>query len=203
MPGIGGGAADATTASAMAHATAADVIWQVRGSRIAAVSSRHAGRARAYFVGRTRARGDEFLAPDVKTALTTHPLCGTCPEIRMRAEQRPILVVEDDNDVRDAMVHVLQAEGYAAIPAVDGMDALERLQDGLTPCVILLDLMMPRMDGWQFIEEHRRRRAETPIIVVSAYGTSERLRSAGVEYMRKPVDIDALLALLERYCQHP
>jgi len=63
--------------------------------------------------------------------------------------------------------------------------------------------MMPRMDGWQFIEEHRRRRAETPIIVVSAYGTSERLRSAGVEYMRKPVDIDALLALLERYCQHP
>jgi two-component system, chemotaxis family, chemotaxis protein CheY len=121
----------------------------------------------------------------------------------MRGERRPILVVEDDNDVRDAMVHVLQAEGYAAIPAIDGMDALERLQDGLTPCVILLDLMMPRMDGWQFIEEHRRRRSETPIIVVSAYGTSERLRSAGVEYMRKPVDIDALLALVERYCPHP
>ena len=150
-----------------------------------------------------RAGGDEFVPPDAQTALTTQPLYGTSREIRMRGEQRPILVVEDDNDVRDAMVHVLQAEGYAAIPAVDGMDALERLRDGLAPCVILLDLMMPRMDGWQFIEEHRRRRSETPIIVVSAYGTSERLRSAGVEYMRKPVDIDALLALVERYCQHP
>jgi CheY-like chemotaxis protein len=47
----------------------------------------------------------------------------------MRGEQ-PILVVEDDNDVRDAMVQVLQSEGYAAIPAVDGRDALERIEDG-------------------------------------------------------------------------
>jgi two-component system response regulator FlrC len=65
----------------------------------------------------------------------------------------------------------------------------------------MLDLMMPRMDGWQFIEEHRRRRSETPIIVVSAHGSSDRLRSAGVEYMRKPVDIDALLVLVARYCE--
>src|SRR5690348_5406718 len=64
----------------------------------------------------------------------------------------PILVVEDDDDVRDAMVQVLEAEGYDAIPASDGEDALGRLEAGLAPCLILLDLMMPRMDGWQFIE---------------------------------------------------
>jgi len=112
----------------------------------------------------------------------------------------PILVVEDDNDVRDAMVQVLESEGYTAIPAADGVEALDRLSDGLQPCVILLDLMMPRMDGWQFMEEHRRRQASTPIVVVSAYSSAERLRNAGVEYMRKPVDIDALLALVGRYC---
>src|SRR5262249_55205615 len=190
---------DAPTASAMAHATATGVIWQGRGGRIAALNSRHAGggRASSHPAPQPPRRN---RAPPRPTPLTTPPLCGPCAGILMRGDH-PILVVEDDNDVRDAMVHVLQSEGYAAIPAVDGMDALERLQGGLSPCVILLDLMMPRMDGWQFIEEHRRRRSETPIIVVSAYGTSERLRTAGVEYMRKPVGIDALLALVERYCQ--
>jgi two-component system, chemotaxis family, chemotaxis protein CheY len=171
----------------------------VRGGRIGAVSSRHAGGERAFSEPAARA-GDDSVPLDATTALTVSGLCGTCRGIRMRGEH-PILVVEDDNDVRDAMVQVLQSEGYAAIPAVDGRDALERIEDGLAPCVILLDLMMPRMDGWQFIEEHRRRRSKTPIIVVSAYGSSDRLRSAGVEYMRKPVDIDALLVLVGRYCE--
>jgi CheY-like chemotaxis protein len=111
-----------------------------------------------------------------------------------------ILVVEDDNDVRDAMVQVLESEGYEAIPAVDGLDALARLDGGVAPSLILLDLMMPRMDGWAFIEEHRRRKSETPIVVVSAYGSAERVRATGVDYVRKPVDVDALLALVGRYC---
>jgi CheY-like chemotaxis protein len=116
----------------------------------------------------------------------------------------PILVVEDDHDVRDAMVQVLEAEGYAAVPASDGEDALERLDAGLAPCVILLDLMMPRMDGWQFIEQQRRRESTVPIIVVSAYGSQEQVRSEGVvAYMRKPVDIDALLAAVGRHCPKP
>jgi two-component system chemotaxis response regulator CheY len=116
----------------------------------------------------------------------------------------PILVVEDDHDVRDAMVQVLEAEGYAAVPATDGEDALERLDAGLAPCVILLDLMMPRLDGWQFIEQQRRRESTVPIIVVSAYGSQEQVRSEGVvTYMRKPVDIDALLAAVGRHCAKP
>jgi len=117
------------------------------------------------------------------------------------ATPHTILVVEDDHDVRDAMVQVLESEGYAAVPAGDGEEALTQLQGGLNPCLILLDLMMPRMDGWEFMEEQRRLESRTPIIVVSAYGSPEQLRSAGViAYMRKPVDIDALLELVGRHC---
>ena len=117
------------------------------------------------------------------------------------APSGPILVVEDDEDVRDAMVHVLQAEGYEAVPAVDGEDALGHLQAGLEPCLILLDLMMPRMNGWQFLEHRDVRASRAPIVVVSAYGTAPEMQSAGVAaYMRKPVDIDALLLVVAEYC---
>jgi CheY-like chemotaxis protein len=117
------------------------------------------------------------------------------------ASAHTILVVEDDQDVRDAMVQVLESEGYGAAAAADGEEALTQLQGGLNPCLILLDLMMPRMDGWEFMEEQRRLESQIPIIVVSAYGSAEQLRSAGViAYLRKPVDIDALLALVGRHC---
>ena len=113
-----------------------------------------------------------------------------------------ILVVEDDHDVREAFVQVLQSDGYEAVPAGDGEEALTQLQGGLTPCLILLDLMMPRMNGWEFIEHHRRLASRSPIVVVSAYGSQEQLGSDGVlAYMRKPVDIEALLELIARHCQ--
>jgi two-component system chemotaxis response regulator CheY len=117
------------------------------------------------------------------------------------APSRPILVVEDDHDVRDAMVQVLESEGYEAVPAVDGEEALGHLQAGLEPCLILLDLMMPRMSGWQFMEHQTVRDLQAPIVVVSAYGTGDEMRSAGVAaYMRKPVDVDALLGVIARHC---
>ena len=113
-----------------------------------------------------------------------------------------ILVVEDDHDVRDAFVQVLQSDGYEAVPAGDGEDALTQLQSGLDPCLILLDLMMPRMNGWEFIEHHRHLASRRPIVVVSAYGSPEQLGSEDViAYMRKPVDIEALLALIARHCR--
>jgi len=113
----------------------------------------------------------------------------------------PILVVEDDHDVRDAMVQVLQAEGYEAVLAVDGQEAVGHLEAGLEPCLILLDLMMPRMSGWQFMEHQTVQALEAPIVVVSAHGSGDELRSARVAaYMRKPVDVDALLAVIARHC---
>ena len=112
-----------------------------------------------------------------------------------------ILVVEDDHDVRDAMIEVLQSEGYEAVPAVDGEDALGHLQAGLEPCLILLDLMMPRMNGWQFMQQDAVRQSNAPIVVVSAHGTADDVRSAGVAaYMRKPVDVDKLLGVIAQHC---
>jgi two-component system chemotaxis response regulator CheY len=83
-----------------------------------------------------------------------------------------VLVVEDEHDLRDLMARWLEAKGYEAIEAVDGRHAVELLQAGVDPDVILLDLSMPRMDGWELMEwlrgepEHRDRR----VLVASAYG---------------------------------
>jgi CheY-like chemotaxis protein len=118
------------------------------------------------------------------------------------SSSHPVLVVEDDVDVREAMVQVLESAGHAAVSAGDGEEALAQLDGGVTPCLILLDLMMPRMDGWQFIEQHNRRASRAPIVVVSAYGSQEQaLGGPGVvAYMRKPVDIDELLAIVDQHC---
>ena len=107
-----------------------------------------------------------------------------------------ILVVEDDAAIRGLVSEVLRDDGY---------EALEALSDG-RPDLIVLDLMMPVMDGWTFVEECHRSRAcdEVPIVVTSASHdlprTAERLRSFGVRTcLAKPFDVDGLLALVERY----
>ena len=67
-----------------------------------------------------------------------------------------VLVVEDEEMIRDSLVEILADSGYDAIAAVDGRDALDKLRTGSPrPCLILLDLMMPIMDGWSFREQQR------------------------------------------------
>ncbi|TMB49180.1 MAG: response regulator transcription factor, partial [Deltaproteobacteria bacterium] len=66
------------------------------------------------------------------------------------AHHHRILVVEDDLELRDALGQLLEAEGYVVEYALDGGEALDRLEVPQPPCLILLDLMMPRVDGWQF-----------------------------------------------------
>jgi len=82
----------------------------------------------------------------------------------------PVLVIEDNTEVRQALVALLEAEGYSVIEAVDGVSALRLLRAGeVRPCLIVLDLMMPRMSGWDFrMEQSRDRRfAAIPVVVVS------------------------------------
>ncbi len=81
-----------------------------------------------------------------------------------------ILVVEDDLSTREALSMLLSAEGYGVSTAADGVAALEQLRDGQRPGLILLDLMMPLMDGWQFRHEQLRdpSLANIPVIVCSA-----------------------------------
>jgi signal transduction histidine kinase len=99
--------------------------------------------------------------------------------------RRRILVVEDDPDLRAALIDDLADSGAEVFEASDGLDALERMRES-NPDVVVIDLLMPRMDGWQFRIEQRHdpALARTPIIVMSASGTSA----------AKAVDADAYLA---------
>jgi CheY-like chemotaxis protein len=117
---------------------------------------------------------------------------------------KSILVVEDDPGIREAMMEFLESEGYEVRSTVNGREALDHLAatDRL-PGVILLDLMMPVMDGFRFREEQGKdpRLAAVPVIVMTADSQLEAhkhtLRASA--YIRKPVDIDTLSELLKRY----
>jgi two-component system response regulator MprA len=120
---------------------------------------------------------------------------------------KPILIVEDDSDLRDALEYLLVACGYAVVAAADGDEALRRLRDGLEPCVILLDLLMPKKNGFQFRTEQLETPAlaKIPTIAYSGIYTGSSLREKaamlGIEtVLEKPVDYDHLLDVIERYC---
>jgi two-component system chemotaxis response regulator CheY len=116
-----------------------------------------------------------------------------------------ILVVEDDDAIRELVSDVLRDDGYDVREATNGAEALEQIR-GERPDLIVLDLMMPVMDGWTFVEECRDSSYcdGVPIVVTSASHdlprTAERLRSFGVRTcLAKPFDVEGLLALVERY----
>ena len=112
-----------------------------------------------------------------------------------------VLLVEDNPDVRDMMSLALELGGHRVLSAANGRDALALLHSK-RPCVILLDLMMPIMDGWQFRAALEKCSAcpDVPLIVISAL--SEMVRDVPADaYLAKPVDIDRMLELVEQYCR--
>jgi CheY-like chemotaxis protein len=116
-----------------------------------------------------------------------------------------ILVVEDDEAIRGLVSEVLRDDGYDVSEAANGVEALAYV-GGHRPDLIVLDLMMPVMDGWAFVEACRRNQScrQVPIVVTSASHdlprTAERLRAYGVRTcLAKPFDVDGLLALVELY----
>jgi len=112
---------------------------------------------------------------------------------------KTILLAEDDQDIRDVVQEVLEERGYDVIPARTGRQALDFLMSdgGSRPAVIILDLMMPIMTGWQVLEEIRLRPelGSIPVIVLTA--VSQDMPTGGVSaVLRKPFDIDELLTLV-------
>lgn len=126
-------------------------------------------------------------------------------QTRAAASTRRILIVEDDRDLREALSEILRDEGYVVAGAVHGLEALQLLRgDFERPALILLDLTMPVMNGWQF-RAHQRRDPDLsgiPVVVLSAGDhLAEQMESLEIqEYVRKPIDLVRLLATIERHC---
>jgi CheY-like chemotaxis protein len=125
-------------------------------------------------------------------------------ETPTKPEPRSILIVEDDSDLREALSEVLRDEGYSVAMAADGREALDRLRRDLRPSLILLDLTMPVMNGWQFRAEQRQDPALSaiPVVVLSAgEHLAEQMVPLGIDdYVPKPIELDHLLQTIERYC---
>jgi CheY-like chemotaxis protein len=114
-----------------------------------------------------------------------------------------VLVVDDDPDIRESLREVLEDEGYEVACVGNGREALDHLRAANPrPCVILLDLMMPVMDGWQFRREQKLDAdiADIPLVVITATGKRPVLIDAA-ELVMKPLDLTQLFAAIERYCQ--
>jgi CheY-like chemotaxis protein len=116
----------------------------------------------------------------------------------------PVLVVDDNDDVRQALTALLEGDGYRVAEASDGLSALKLLRAGrMRPCLIVLDLMMPRMNGWDFRAEQSRDAALAPIpvVVVSADPLASQATHLGAAaVLPKPADPDEFLAVVRRHC---
>jgi DNA-binding response OmpR family regulator len=118
-----------------------------------------------------------------------------------------VLIVEDDPDMREIERATLGCEGFEVRTASDGAEGLAALEAG-RPCVILLDLMMPRMDGLTFLAERRRRHLadDVPVVCVSAAGpemVASAMRLGARECIAKPADLDTLCERVAHYCRQP
>lgn len=114
-----------------------------------------------------------------------------------------ILVVDDEPALVEVITSVLEDEGHQVATAHDGEAALALLQDGVRPCLAILDLMMPRMNGWELRERMLAEPdlADIPVAIASAYATGEveRLKAAAV--IAKPFRLEDVLELAERHCR--
>lgn len=114
-----------------------------------------------------------------------------------------ILVVEDDSSIRELLVELLQSEGYDVSSAVNGLEGLKYLQTESNPDLILIDLMMPVMDGYSFRSEQLKNPdwAKIPVVVMSAEANAkEKMRSYDISaFLSKPVELDTILKTVEQF----
>jgi len=115
---------------------------------------------------------------------------------------KSIVVIDDDPGIREMLSLVLELEGYTVFTASQGQDGLEKLKTVPLPCLILLDLMMPVMNGWEFLEELRKSRLEsmTSVIVLTAFLDQTKTRPVIAQaLLQKPIDLTVLLSLIQQY----
>ena len=113
-----------------------------------------------------------------------------------------VMLVEDDSDIREGLTGFLEQEGYHVITAENGRDAINQIEhDDKKPGLVLLDLMMPVMNGWEFLEEKKMHKdlAKIPVLVISAVPGSPCIPGA-LGFLKKPLDLNRLMDFVELYC---
>jgi CheY-like chemotaxis protein len=119
-----------------------------------------------------------------------------------KAKPHTVLIVEDEEDLRELMRESLEMKGYAVVTAHEGQDALDKIAGIEQLCLILLDLLMPGMNGWDFVEKMRERPelATVPVIVHSSAVT--RAPAGVTRVLEKPILFDSLMAVVGEYCEN-
>jgi CheY-like chemotaxis protein len=116
-----------------------------------------------------------------------------------------IFIVEDDPFIRETFEMVLKHEGYGVESFANGQEAIDRLHKTPEPCLVLLDMMMPVMNGVEFMEHFHKLPATIlpiPVFLVSATSNKDESKKLGCSgFMKKPVDLDALLLIVKHYCK--
>lgn len=116
-----------------------------------------------------------------------------------------ILIVDDDFGIRESLSQLLEDEGFQVTAVADGEEALNLLlRNPKQPCLILLDLMMPGVNGWEFRRQQKRNPmlASIPVALISA-DSNLKAQAAALEaddYINKPIDLDVFFQVVERYC---
>lgn len=113
-----------------------------------------------------------------------------------------VLVVDDNIDIRLLLKKRLETEGYEVLTAENGLEATQTILNN-PPCLIILDLMMPIMDGWQFLEWKKTQEkgvADLPVIVVSAVSNNTKEPDGVQGFLKKPVSVSHMLDYIHTYC---
>lgn len=122
----------------------------------------------------------------------------------MQLNNQPVLVVEDDTSIREVLKTSLEFAGYKVYVAKHGLEAIEMLPHISRPRLILLDLMMPVMNGWEFLDAKEKddKMAPIPVVVVSAIAQLKPVHTKVAAVIDKPLDLDTLYETVEQYSQN-
>ena len=126
----------------------------------------------------------------------------TSPSDREAAKRCLVAIVEDDSEFRNMLRELLEEAQYRVVAVANGAEALEKLRGETLPNVILLDVSMPVMDGFDFLRYRNEdpQLATVPVVLVTNAKPHERPTIGVNDVVRKPIDIDEILFAIKRYC---
>jgi CheY-like chemotaxis protein len=116
---------------------------------------------------------------------------------------KKILIIEDDHSIRELLVELLRSEGHEVHSSENGSEALEFLKSHPLPDLIIMDLMMPVMDGYEFRAQQMKNKlwAQIPVVVMSAEASArDKVKKYGIsDFLPKPVELDVILKTIKKY----